>query len=597
MNKPLPPEIQRRLHALYRYVKAMETGDLESIAALLRSAEQDAILDRMFQEIDIHYQTQDQMTVQPNELAEVEQRLTDLSMQELERVQTQSNGQNSRPANTPPVFPLLQERRPIAMPYQPISSISEQETRDIPRIQPAPQKRHGRRISRFAQMLAAVLLVAALVGGFLALFTRLATHQPGSGVAVQSTPQAQPPGIFVAVSSTTGTAHPSGTVEAYGLRAANNIPIWSTFLTQSAAEPGPIVTHDQIAYIPIANSVFALQAHTGKILWKITLPTDPSSSATLKVEGDILLASGQDKQVVTSLYRLNEQDGSILWHYQTGSSTAFAVSNGVVYTGKDEVTSMFTPNPGSQRFLLALNATNGEVLWSRDNILTLSISIQNNTLYVQSMPADNTGSDKRYFLSAWTTGGHESWSIMSPTNGTAVIAFDGGLLLLSTGNNLCAYQTNSGHQAWCTHNPTQTFKQDGATLTEGFNYTGYIAQNGVLYAAYNVQTALTSTHHSSASFLQALNIQTGALIWSQKVGTLDIDITTRGSGTIINASRIVGLNVSSDNTFMSGQTTLSIAASNSIFTFSLTNGHLLWQSTIKPTKDSVGFVEVAYVAP
>jgi outer membrane protein assembly factor BamB len=589
LNKPLPPEVQRRLRALYCYVRAMESGDLESIANLLCEAEQDAVLDRMFQEIDMHYQ--DQVAVQPGELAAIHQRAVHLFMQELERVQAQQNGDQNQ---TTPVFPLPQERRQTAMPYRPTSFIREEETDGMPQVQLPDQKPHRKRSTHFLQMLAAVLLVGGLLAGFLMLFASR-PHSRNSQVASQPTPQVQPPGTFIAVSSAASAANPMETFEAYGLRAANNIPIWSTFLVQSDGTPGSVVIQNQVAYILIANDVFALQIDTGTLLWKKTLPFEPLSNTALRVEGDVLIAGGQDTNGFASLYRLNEQDGSVLWHYQTGADRAFAIGNGVVYTGKDEVTSMFTHNPGTLRLLVALNATNGNVMWSHDNIDPLGITVQNGTIYVQSIAADNTGSDKRYFLSAWTSSGDKLWLETGPAQ--EPVAIDGGFLMIDTGSDLCAYRADNGHQAWCTHNPTQTFSPGGMTTTVGPSYASYVAQNGVLYAAYSMQTSDTSTHQSTASFLQALNIQTGTVIWSQKVGTSDVDITHKGSQTVIGMYKNVGLQFGSDSSILLSQNTLSIMAGTSIYTFSLADGQQLWQSTIRIAGDLVNFVGSVYIAP
>lgn len=591
MNKPLPPEVQQRLRALYCYVRAMEFGDLESIAKLLCEAEQDVVLDRMFQEIDLHYQ--DQMVVQPGELAAVHEQAVRLLMQELERIQVLQNGDQNPTNQTTDLFPFPQERRRTAMHYRPTPLIHEEETGGMPQVQPPDQKPPRKRSTHFLQMLAAVLLVGGLLAGFLMLFASRPQSR-NSQVASQPTPQVQPPGIFLAVSSTATADNAVETFEAYGLRAANNTPIWSTFLVQSAGTPGSVVIQNQVAYIPIANDVFALQTDTGKLLWKKTLSLDPYNT-TLRVEGDVLIAGGQDTNAVASLYRLNEQDGSVLWHYQTGGDTAFAIGNGVVYTGKDEVTSMFTPNPGTLRSLVALNATNGTVIWSHDNIDPLGITVHNGTIYVQSIAADNTGSDKRYFLSAWTSSGDKLWLEAGPAQ--EPVAINGGFLIIATGSNLCAYRADNGYQAWCTHNPTQTFSSGGMTTTTGPSYASYVAQNGVLYAAYSMQTSDTSTHQSTASFLQALNIQTGTVIWSQKVGTSDVDITHKGSQTVIGMPKNVGLQLGSSSSILLSQSTLSISAGTSISTFSLADGRHLWQSTIKRAGDGVHFVGSVYIAP
>jgi outer membrane protein assembly factor BamB len=590
LNKPLPPEVQRRLRALYSYVMAMESGDLENIANLLRAAEQDAILDRMFQEIDMHYQ--DQMVVQPDELEAVHEQGTQLFMQELERVQTQQNGNQKRTRQIKNVFKLAQERVQVTMKYRPIPFMDEIEIDDMPRVQQSDQKSRRKRPTHFLQMVAAALLVGALLASFLLLFaSRSQNHH--SQVASNLTPQVQPPGMFIAVSSTAKANNPVKTFEAHGLHAANNTPSWNTFLMSSDATTDTVVTQNQIAYIQIGNDIFALQTDSGKVLWKKSLSFSPYSNITLQVKEDVLIAGGPNTNGFATLYRLNEQDGSVLWYYQAGLSTAFAIGNGVIYTSKDEVTSMFTSDPGALRSLVALNATNGHVIWSHNNIAPLGITVHNGLLYVQSMAADNTGSDKRYFLSLWTSSGDQLWSKAGPAQEPVPVAFYSDLFVIDTGSDLCAYRTDNEQQVWCTH----TTSHSGKTIAEGPGYASYVTQNGVLYATYTMQTSSTSTHGSSASFLQALNIQTGTVTWTKKVGTSDYDISHKGSQSIVDQSQIVGLKISPYSSILLSQDTLSIIGDTSIYTFSLADGQQLWQSTIKLAGDEVGLIGLAYSAP
>ena len=583
MNKPLPPEVQRRLRALYHYVTAMESGDLESIASLLRAAEQDAVLDRMFQEIDMHYQ--DQMVVQPGELAAVHELTEQLFMQELERVQALQNGKQKQTRKIKPVFKLSQERVQETMKYRPKPFIDEVEIDDMPRAQRSDPKPRRKRYAHLLQMVAAVLLVGGLLAAFLLLF---ASRSQSHNSQVASHIQTQPSGIFIAVSRTWGNS-PSATFRAYGLRATSNTPIWSTSLAQAAyVAPSSIVIQGQVAYISITNNVFALQTDNGKLLWRQTMPSSALSNLTLQVKGDILIASGQDTNYIASLYRLKELDGSVLWHYQTGGDTAFAIDNGIIYTGKDEGADVFTPDPGAMRSLVALNATNGNVIWSHSNVYPLGITAQNGTLYVQNMAAGNVGSDKRYFLSVWTSNGKQLWSKIGPMQEPMPVAIDGSLFVIDIGGNLCAYRTGNGQQVWCTHNPTQTFPSGNKTITEDLSYASCVPQNGVLYATYSTSIVNTSTQQeSNASFLQALNIQTGTVIWTHKVGSSNSSGTHRED---------VGpqFDTLNHNPILLSQNALSIVSGASIYTFSLADGQQLWQSTITKANDQVDFVSSAY---
>ncbi len=59
MNEQLTPDAQRHLQVLQRYMLAMETGDIDSIAFVLHEAEQDPALEHMILEVNDFYQQED----------------------------------------------------------------------------------------------------------------------------------------------------------------------------------------------------------------------------------------------------------------------------------------------------------------------------------------------------------------------------------------------------------------------------------------------------------------------------------------------------------------------------------------------------------
>ena len=59
MKEQLTPDAQRHLQVLQRYMLAMETGDIDAMALVLREAEQDSALEHMIFEVNDFYQQED----------------------------------------------------------------------------------------------------------------------------------------------------------------------------------------------------------------------------------------------------------------------------------------------------------------------------------------------------------------------------------------------------------------------------------------------------------------------------------------------------------------------------------------------------------
>jgi hypothetical protein len=62
MNEQLTPDAQRHLYVLQRYMLAMESGDIDSMAIVLHEAEQDRTLENMLLEVSDFYQQEDHTT-------------------------------------------------------------------------------------------------------------------------------------------------------------------------------------------------------------------------------------------------------------------------------------------------------------------------------------------------------------------------------------------------------------------------------------------------------------------------------------------------------------------------------------------------------
>ena len=101
MNEQLTPDGQRYVQVLQRYMLAMESGDTNSMATVLREAEQDRALERMILEVNDFYQQEDHTLAAPADVALVQQLLLNTipAMREKETVgiSTQSSDSNVSP--------------------------------------------------------------------------------------------------------------------------------------------------------------------------------------------------------------------------------------------------------------------------------------------------------------------------------------------------------------------------------------------------------------------------------------------------------------------------------------------------------------------
>lgn len=93
MHEQLTPFIQQRAHTLQRYISALESGDAETLVAVLGEAEQDQARERMILEINTVYQHEDHTVVQADDVTSAQQLLLKaiLADQPLRRTEMQRN--------------------------------------------------------------------------------------------------------------------------------------------------------------------------------------------------------------------------------------------------------------------------------------------------------------------------------------------------------------------------------------------------------------------------------------------------------------------------------------------------------------------------
>ncbi len=195
MNEQLTPDARRHLQVLQRYMLAMESGDMDSMAVVLREAEQDRTLENMLFEVNDFYQQEDHAIAGAADITLAQQFLhsTIPAMRENEssmETAAHSPSSNVNSIHTQTMGMLETVSEPDKSPdtiYQLTSTKSQAKkapTQVLPSRKIAPQKWYQTRrnwlLGAIAAVLVAMLLLpnsGALANQLLALF-RVQQFQP-----------------------------------------------------------------------------------------------------------------------------------------------------------------------------------------------------------------------------------------------------------------------------------------------------------------------------------------------------------------------------------------------------------------------------------
>lgn len=537
MNEQRTPRTRYLVQVLYRYTRALESGDLETVAAILSEAEHDRALERMLLEVNEVYQAADNAVVSPGEIEQVLDMLTALPLGEVNSAE-RNDGSLEQIALLPPEQKSTQERRSSIMKVRTHKSPSAQE--DL--INPVPPPTRNRRLSRQVQSLVAVLMVCALLGGFLALFasrhTAPKTPGPSSGEHHSTpTPIATAPVYFVTALSIHGTL--------YALRPDTGAVLWhfATGRLDANIQMDAILNiQDHVVYLDVLGQVYALQASNGHLLWHrdlgITHPaTYDGSGGSLFLDHNMVFVSGFG-DAGGSVYALRAGDGTVLWHTQAGWLVLLTESNGILYLDDQNAN-------GGYGDLQAVRGTDGKTLW-RYNTPPVSAVVDSGVLYVHSANGTTPGSNKeqKTITALRAQDGKFMWSVPAIDFGANNLVVENGEILLNTTVHFCAFRSSDGAQLWCTRNDLPP---------EAANVTAYAAMNGTLYASYPTQTSTNS--NNSFVRVEAINLSNGMFRWSKDFS----NAFNSGSLAVMNGS-------------------LYTAVNGTLFALNGANGHDLWQT-------------------
>lgn len=276
-----------------------------------------------------------------------------------------------------PTFPSEQPGEPAAAPGASVGAPFTKQNKREPRtpgslersersgrFERRPEQPRNNRRSRLLELLVAVLVIAALLGGttFLLRSRQAAVIPVGKPVPARPTSTVSGP-----------TSTPSTAVVARGL------------------------------YITTTNAVARVDLQSGKTLWQVPA----SFSAQPVILGNVVIVSSTadhfDVSNKSYIEGINANNGQVLWHVSNQASYLQG-AKGIVYASG--CSDMGWP-AGLVCAILAINATTGVLLWSyKTPTGTAWITLQNGVLYGASV--------SRYFALNIATG-QPLWQKTFPT--------------------------------------------------------------------------------------------------------------------------------------------------------------------------------------
>jgi outer membrane protein assembly factor BamB len=115
----------------------------------------------------------------------------------------------------------------------------------------------------------------------------------------------------------------------YALNAQNGALLWRYTTGDQITLSSPAVADGKVYFGSNDGNIYSLDATDGGVVWKY--PTNGYVVASPAIHGGVVYIGSYDH----SLYALNATDGSLLWKFATGGvvSSSVAVANGLVYFG------------------------------------------------------------------------------------------------------------------------------------------------------------------------------------------------------------------------------------------------------------------------
>ncbi len=320
---------------------------------------------------------------------------------------------------------------------------------------------YSRRWVRLVSGLAAVLVVGALLAGFLFLFS--AHHTLVGGKAGAQT-------IFTASDEGDGTV--------YAVRPSDGALYWQYSTGQKLT--GALVASNDTLYVgSYDRHVYALRKSDGSLRWTSPVSTGDATSPTFVDSTAVYVSS------TSAIYALSVKDGHLLWsrpapHCNTCVGEFIAIDGGTLYAYLDG--------------LYALQASDGKILWHHPELSfsSRSFAVINGKIYV---PGGHSGII--YELRA-SDGKQLKTLPFQQDEPLEMVAANGVLYVDSAGHDVYAIRASDDTTLW---------HKQFDDLRIGLSGPA----DGVIYFAQNISTVGSTP--ANASDIYALNTSNGSQRW------------------------------------------------------------------------------------
>lgn len=527
MSEQNDPRTQQRMQAVQRYRYALKRGDLLVLVAVLSEAENDAILEAMLLQVDRLAQAQEDITVPADLLRQARRFLSMLRQKELLGISSEIPADGKNPLTTVPgKNGTIQKGKGQSMlkELSPLPLDSEAKRRVTPRKTRFPHA------ARFLQMTAAVLIVGALIVGFLLVFSTRSGALRQTNTARSSN---SPAGIYISRSD-----------GVYRYDVQTRKVVWHTHVAgQSLFAGDPVILGDTL-YIITDSWVSALDAQAGTLRWSHDFQ---GRVADPYLENGLLYFSTMFP-LPAALYAVNPANGAITATYTPREGqkawVAPTVVDGILYYVGNST-------------LYAVQLPGEKLVWQqplRIHVLFIpprGIIVQSGIVYVQvsQMSAPRVQSWLEVFDAH---AGFQLWQSSPLAGGFAMVTVTNEMIYVSAGGQLLAFKTSTHALVW----------------QKSLNTYGIQVVSGVLYIAYGPPGG------DLIDQIIALDATTGNFLWQQ--------------------SNTTGLSlVSVVNGVVYGESWSNDGKGGSVSALNASNGKLLWTMPIGVPNVQWGGIAVA----
>ncbi|HSV49617.1 MAG TPA: PQQ-binding-like beta-propeller repeat protein, partial [Candidatus Acidoferrales bacterium] len=150
------------------------------------------------------------------------------------------------------------------------------------------------------------------------------------------------------------------------LNASTGVQIWNF---SAGSDLGKPAVKDGVVYVGesvrskngeyAASYMFALDASTGKVLWRYTTPSGSDLGSIYIDRAPLVVGNNVCAIDSNGLFVLNTREGNLKWNYITTNLQSINYANGIIYTSRYDDASSYTKGE-----VIAFNITSGEKLWN-----------------------------------------------------------------------------------------------------------------------------------------------------------------------------------------------------------------------------------------